>query len=548
MDATTCSSFVMSPHLNTSGISNLMKKYDQIIIGGGTNGLTAAAYLAKAGKRILVVEARDIVGGYCTTEELVPSAPGFKFNPTSLDHVMLMVEPSVVTDLGLAQYGLRYLEVDPFYSYIRSDGFVLRFWRDHRKTVAEIAKFSPRDADAYDQMTRALGALWHVGFPYLMGHPTRPKVSSLLQCAKRAWDERSVLMQAVRMVMMSPLDIITQKFESEEMRTALAVFGASNCSPLDFPGTGIIMAAMALQHRYGVYRAIGGGGEFPKALVELILAYHGEVLTGSPVRQLIIENSRVRGIQLSDGQEHFSEIIIGAISPKLLFNSLVSPQHVPEKIREEISAISVCGSNINSMTGGVAFARRPVWKADPSGTAELLGSSILVGEDLPSICKWISEAEAGRIGKNPPGWFITPSVQDRTLIPEGNEGDAMYVFLPAVSNQLTDGAHWENHKEDVFRSALDLLYSRVSELRQEEIGRFCVSPNELANFSYQCHHPFHTDMSLSQMGPWRPTPSLSGYGTPIKGLFHAGAGAHPMGTVNGWSGRTVAKMVIAKSN
>ena len=522
-----------------------MNKYEHIIIGGGTNGLTAAAYLAKAGKKILVVEARDIAGGYCTTEEMIPAAPGFKFNPTSLDHVMLMVEPSVVTELGLQQYGLRYLAIDPFYSYMRSDGFVLRFWRDHRKTVAEITKFSPHDAEAYDHMTRALGALWDVGFPYLMGHPTRPKISDLLQTAKRAWGERSVLMQAARMVMMSPLDIITQKFESDELRTALGVFGASNCSPLDFPGTGIIMAAMALQHRYGVYRPVGGGGEFPRALVKLIQAHQGEVLTGTPVRQIIVDKGQTCGITLVDGREFMAESVIAAISPKLLFNSLLPQQHVPQKIRDEIAAISVCGSNINSMTGGVAFRQRPVCNNDPANTSEVLGTSILVGDDLPSICKWISEAEAGRIGKDPPGWFITPSVQDRTLLPDGSAGDAMYVYLPAVSNQLANGASWADHKADVFDAALKALYARAPGLGQNEIGRFAVSPDDLATYSYQCSHPFHTDMSLSQMGPWRPTPSLAGYRTPIKGLYHSGAGAHPMGTVNGWSGRTVARMLLA---
>ena len=111
---------------------------------------------------------------------------------------MLMVEPSVVTELGLAQYGLRYQAIDPFYSYLRSDGFAIRFWHDHRKTVDEIAVVSKRDAKAYDEMTRALGALWDIGFPYLMGHPTRPKLSALAQSASRAWGVRSVLMPQLR--------------------------------------------------------------------------------------------------------------------------------------------------------------------------------------------------------------------------------------------------------------------------------------------------------------------------------------------------------------
>ena len=522
------------------------KAFDQIVIGGGTNGLTAAAFLAKAGQRVLVIEARDIVGGYCTTEEMLPAAPGFKFNPTSLDHVMLKVEPSVITELGLADYDLRYLEIDPFYSYLRSDGFVLRFWRDHRKTVDEISAFSPRDASAYDQMTRALGALWHVAFPYLMGHPTKPTLAALARTARRAWGERSVLMSAVRMLMMSPLDVIRQNFESDELRTALGCFAASNCAPLDFPGTGVILAAMALQHRYGVYRPVGGGGQFPLALAKLIRARGGEVLTGTAVQSVVVEQGRARGVLLADGRQFFSTTVIAAVSPLLLVNELLRQQNVFNPIRDDVAAISVCASNINSMTGGVAYAQRPLLRGDAAATAALLGSSILVADDLASICAWITDAEAGRLGSKPPGWFITPSVQDRTLVPEGNLGDAMYVYLPAVPNTLAAGASWSEQKSAVFGAAVDMLYAKVPGLAPGEISRFTVSPDELAQFSHHCRHPFHVDMSLAQMGPWRPTRSLAGYRTPIKGLYHAGAGAHPMGTVNGWSGRTVARMILAE--
>jgi len=524
-----------------------MTQYDQIIIGGGTNGLTAAAYLAKGGHRVLVVEANARVGGYCTTEELLPSAPGFKFNPTSLDHVMLKVEPSVVTELGLEQYGLRYISVDPFYSYVRPDGFTLRFWRDHRKTVEEIARFSPHDAEAYDRMTRSLGGLWYVGFPYLMGHPLRPKLSALGQTAIRAWQERSVMMAAGRMLMMSPLEIILQNFESDEMRAALGCFAASNCAPLDFPGTGIIMAAMALQHRYGVYRAVGGGGEFPEALVKLITAHGGEVLTNAPVAQVIADHGVVRGVTLADGREFLAKKVVAAVSPTLLFNKLIPEQAVPSKIRDEIATIGVSRSNINSMTGSVAYSARPILKDDPKFTAEILGGCMMVADDLESINQWISEAEAGRIDKRPPGWFALPSVQDRTLVPKDNPGDTLYAYLPAAPNKLANGGRWSDQGDTVFGEALDMLHDCVPGLGALEIGRTATSPDDLAKYSWQCSHPFHIDMSLAQMGPWRPTPSLSGYRTPIKGLFHAGAGAHPMGTVNGWSGRTVARMVLAQA-
>ncbi|HLF40852.1 MAG TPA: FAD-dependent oxidoreductase [Acidimicrobiia bacterium] len=149
-----------------------MTTYDVVIVGGGHNGLTCGAYLARAGKRVVVLEARDVVGGFCTTEETVPEAPGFRMNPTSMDHVVTNIPPSVADDLDLRRFGLRWIQPDPFYSYVSPSGFSLGFWRDHHRTVEEIRRLSRRDAMRYDRFVGVMRDFWYTAAPTCRAIPS----------------------------------------------------------------------------------------------------------------------------------------------------------------------------------------------------------------------------------------------------------------------------------------------------------------------------------------------------------------------------------------
>ncbi|HEY4410898.1 MAG TPA: FAD-dependent oxidoreductase, partial [Acidimicrobiia bacterium] len=167
--------------------------YDVAVIGGGHNGLVCATFLARAGKRVVVLEARDIVGGFCTTEETVPEAPGFKMNPTSMDHVVTNIPRSVVDDLDLVRFGLRWITPDPFYSYLPPDGPPICFWRDYHRTVEEIRRLSRRDALRYDRFVVAMRDFWYTAAPYLQGPPKRVAPGTILESLKRLAKTRKSL-------------------------------------------------------------------------------------------------------------------------------------------------------------------------------------------------------------------------------------------------------------------------------------------------------------------------------------------------------------------
>ena len=204
--------------------------YDAVVVGGGHNGLVCAAFLAKAGKRVVVLESRDLVGGFCTTEETVPEAPGFKMNATSMDLLLTNIPPSVIDQLDLPHFGLRWVEPDPFYSYLHPDGATIRFWRDHTRTVEEIRRLSRKDAVEYDRFVQRMRDFWYTLAPYLQGHPTRVAPSTLGQLVRRAVGARRNLGPAARVLLSSPGAVIDECFERDEVRAALACYAVATMS------------------------------------------------------------------------------------------------------------------------------------------------------------------------------------------------------------------------------------------------------------------------------------------------------------------------------
>ena len=516
-----------------------------IVIGGGHNGLVTAAFLAKAGKPVTVIEARNIIGGFCTTEELVPEAPGFLFNPTSLDHVLLKIEPSVISDLSLGRFGLTYIEADPFYSFLRPDGASICFWRDYRRTVEEIAQYSRRDAENYARLTQCLISFWHAGFPYLMAHPTRPGIKTLMTAGFRAFKARKQMPEALRILLMSPHEAINTYFESDEMRTAMAAFAASNMFPLDFPGSGIIFAVMALQHGWGVYRAVGGGGQFPLALRALIESHGGKVLTSSVVEEILISQGRAIGVRLADGSTMTADTVVGATDPRNLFEELLPPNTLEDQIYQELACLQHSNCNISTATSGLALSGLPDLPVNRERAEQIYRGGILAGESFEDVHRFIEDCKAGHMGKHMPVWYILSSFLDRSLVPEGSDGETVYAYIPAVPKTWADHSHWSEHRQQLKHEVSHVASVYMQDFQELEQGAFVVTPEDLPCFSHgNPQHPFHVDMVLSKMGPNRPTTALSGYRSPIAGLYHCGAGAHPMGTINGWSGRNVARMLL----
>src|SRR5436305_9663194 len=311
--------------------------YDVAVIGGGHNGLVCATFLARAGKRVVVLEARDIPGGFCTTEETVPEAPGFKMNPTSMDHVVTTIPRSVVDDLDRARFGLRWITPDPFYSYLPPDGPALCFWRDYLRTVEEIRRLSRRDALRYDRFVVTMRDFWYTAAPYLQGHPKRVAPGTIAESLKRLAKTRKSLGTALRILMSSPGAVIEEWFTREEVKAALGCYSVASMGSLDEPGSGIVLSVMAVMHHWGARRPVGGNGAFTAALTAAAGAAGVEIRTGAPVAEVLLDgDGRATGAVTLAGDTVGARDIVAAIDPYTLLKKLVPPGAVPETVDDEI--------------------------------------------------------------------------------------------------------------------------------------------------------------------------------------------------------------------
>lgn len=522
--------------------------HDAIIIGAGHNGLTCAAYLARAGRRVLVLEERGIVGGFCTTEETIAELPGYRFCPTSLDVSTGNIQPSVFDELGLEKHGLRWLWPDPIYSYVSPAGASLAFWRDYRRTCREIAAFSKKDAENYALLTEMFIEVWKVGAPYLMDHPKRPSLATLWTIASRALTRTRALTRSARLLISAPGPVLDEWFESPVVKAALACYSAGGVVSIDEPLSGLIMSIMALQHQWGMRRPVGGVGEITRALAAEVQINGGEIRTGARVARLTESAGRVSGVVTEAGDAYVAKHVIGAIDPISLFQKMMPAHLLPPKLEVEMRGIGVYRNNFGSLRADVGIDRPLELIVGTERTREIEASCMLFAPDVAMVRRAANRCFAGTITAETPYWIAAPSAIDRTLVPPGSRGESLYVFLPEVPARLADGAPWSGIRERVLDDVLGDFEQYAPGVGASVIGRAVHSPEDLWQFSNVTQgHLFHVDMSAAQMGPWRPTPSLAGYQSPIAGLWHTGAGAHPFGTLCGWPGRAAAKTFLKRA-
>jgi phytoene dehydrogenase-like protein len=243
--------------------------------------------------------------------------------------------------------------------------------------------------------------------------------------------------------------------------------------------------------------------------------------------------------------EYRAAHVVGAIDPMTLFGRLAPATLVDSKLRAELQALGVSRSNFAAFRVDVALSRRPRLLTGEERGRQLLPSSILLASDFEAVRRASIAVGYGEVPADLPIWIAAPSVIDRSLVPAGSEGEGLYVFVPAVPRQLSNGDSWNSHRQAIVHKVATTFEAIAPGSSQEIIGTAARSPEDIeATSAVYRGHAFHVDMCVSQLGPWRPTPSLAGYRSPIPGLWHTGAGAHPIGTVCGWPGRAAAKQLL----
>jgi phytoene dehydrogenase-like protein len=511
------------------------ENFDIIVAGAGHNSLVSAAYLAKAGLRVLILEAKEIVGGNTMTEEL--TVPGFQHDSCSSAHTLIQSSPTMRhNELGLDEYGLQYIYPDPVVTMPFPDGSSITMWRDIERTVAEFARFSAEDAEAYRRLIADYDAIKKVFGQYRytpIGYGPTLDEALLAQPNGALW---------VRRYKQSALEVINHYFSEAHIRTFMLWLAFMTIQPIDSPGTGRLAYALANGRQYYSWATpVGGSGVLSQALVALIEDHGGMVLTNKPVTELVLENGRCVGVKTADNETYRAQKAV---------LSTIHIKHLVEMAPDDawgspfVQGVAQWEPGFTLFATHYALSQPPMYLIDgqrqPAVAAGLAGS-----ED--NLMRLLSDMRRGRIHQDDPVLLVICStVADETRTLAGGHTLKVLSFFPY---DLADGGarRWDEVKSEVAQRNLDYLRAFVPNLTDEVIlGTAVESPLDLERRNpHNWHGTCHGGSLLpAQSGAMRPVPGWATHRLPIPGLYQTGATTHPGGSVSAGPGRNAAWVIL----
>jgi phytoene dehydrogenase-like protein len=522
--------------------------YDVVVVGGGHNGLVAAAYLGKHGLRTLVLERRSIVGGAAVSEH--PFGPDYTV--TSLSYVVSLLPPSLVSDLNLDQHGYHVFPQGPYFAP-RADGSYLQLPDDRTRRHEQIAKFSDKDADAMTRWDEWLDGLGAVLGPLLGEIP--PKVGSrrpadlarqaLLLRKLKGVDTRMAV-DITRLMTMSIADVVEDHFESDAMQGLLSVSGVIGtwAGPRS-AGTAYVMAHHHIgdlgDGKVGAWGFPRGGmGGVTQALAASARSFGVEIRTKSPVAQITTRDGRATGVLLESGEQIDAATVITTAHPKISFLELLDRRDLPADFVDDIEHWK---SRSGTVKVNVAVDRLPEFASKPGFDPEVHGGTIVLAESLDEIETAFQDAVSGRPAAAPFADICIPSVFDDSLAPQGHHVVSMFTqWVPHTWNL-------EPHQAELEAYA-DRLLARVNAVApgftDSVLHRQVIGPWEMEHeYGLVGGNIFHGELTPGQMFHARPAAGFADLRTPVRGLYQAGSATHGGGGVTGVPGRNVVRQVLS---
>jgi phytoene dehydrogenase-like protein len=527
-------------------------RYDAIVIGGGHNGLVTAAYLARAGKKVVVLERRPLVGGAAVTEEIVP---GFKFSVFS--YVVSLLRPEIIRDLDLPAHGLQILPLESTVTPL-DNGDYLAGWADGDETRREIARHSPRDAEAASQFGRLMHHMAMAVKPILGMVPPDPASlapSDLRGLLKLGGHFRSLGAERFhalfKLMTMSSADYLDEWYEFDPLKATKSASGIIGT----FLGPRSPGSAYVLLHHYmgeidGAFRAWGfqkgGTGAISESIARAAKSFGAEVRTDAAVARVLVQGGRTTGVALANGDELSAPIVVSGLDPRRTFIDLVESKQLPDDLVSSIANFRFRGS---SGKVNLALDALPdfTFLKDTGGyrsplLANALRGAISISPSVAYLERAYDDAKYGEFSRNPYMDIVIPSMIDPGMAPPGKH--VMSIFVQYAPYNLNGG--WTDEKREAFGDAvIDTLERYAPNIRSVIRHRQVLTPADIERITGLSEgNIFQGELALHQLFFLRPAPAWAKYRTPIKGYWQCGAGTHPGGGIMGASGRLAALEIL----
>ena len=522
----------------------MAKPYDAIVIGGGHNGLVNAAYLAHAGKKVLVLERRYVLGGAAVTEEIIP---GFKFSVCS--YVVSLLRPEIIRDLDLPRHGLEILPLDGTFTPMPSGDYLWRV-NDHAKTRRELVRHSRRDAEAYDEFGTQMLQMCRFVKPLLGMVPPDPTslhpagLKKMMFLARRfqalAADDKYNLIQ---LMSMSAADFLDQWFETDVLKATMSASGIiGTFLGVRSPGTAYVLLHHYMGEIDGAFRAWGfsrgGTGAISNAIADAAREAGAEIRTEAPVARILTRGARATGVALQSGEEIEAKIVSSSVDPNLTFLKMMDPRELPDEFAEEVRRYKYRGS---SGKVNLALDALPDFKCLPGAGRHLRGA-ISISPSVEYMERAYDQAKYGEFSHHPYIDMVIPSLTDPSVAPPGKH--VLSCFVQYAPYKLKAGA-WPERREEFGDAVISTIAEYAPNLKNIIIGRQVLTPFDIEEqIGLTEGNIFQGELSLEQLFFLRPVAGWARYRTPVANLYMCGSATHPGGGIMGAPGRLAAMEIL----